>query len=152
VAADGRRQLKFRFNLDVNKLQDRIVAGHLLGMKAKRRMTTIIRDAIRLYVDLSRGNVDVLGELFPEIVLKLQAQNTDRVGQALQSLAQSQALMAEAMMNKAPAPAPKPMALQPVTPTAADDDDMPALVMRKAASDGKAASANFLASAFALVD
>ena len=121
-----RKQKRFAFNLDWNKPDERTIGQGLLKHKQERNMVGVIRDAVRLYFDLSAGNVDVLLELFPRIRDVIHTPPV-AVGQG-----------------------PKPMALPPIAPPAADDD-MPALVMQKAASEGKAAS-NFLDSAFRLID
>ena len=47
------------------------VAEHIQKLKSERAFTSTIRDGIRLIVDLRAGRVDVLRELFPDIVAKL---------------------------------------------------------------------------------
>lgn len=112
-----RDQKRFVFNLDYNKPQEKAIGQGLNVCKRGRKMTEVIRNAVRLYFDLAEGRTDVLCELFPGMVAAIRSQG-----------------------NVAPQPSP----LKSVAPLPADD--LPALVMTKAASDGKAASGNFLSS------
>ncbi len=149
VTTKHRRQVRFVFNLDWNRELDCTIGQYLNWFKERRQMTQLIRDAVRLYVDLMNGRTDVLSELFPGIVAKLQAQNTDKVGQALQSLAKTQALMAEALTSQ-PQSGPRPLNVSQVAGPAADDDDVGLLTITATKADGKVAAQNFLDSAFGL--
>lgn len=62
---DRRYRFQFRFWLDVNKDHEMALADALEELKSRRKMQPIIRDALRLFIDLSRGKTDVLAELFP---------------------------------------------------------------------------------------
>ena len=124
VLTNTRDQRRFVFNLDYNKPRERTLGQGLAMFRERRQMTDIIRNAVRLYFDLSAGNTAVLCELFPGIVSAIQSQ--------------------------AAQPA-QPVAMKPVMPAPAGDDDSALLSIKKTDPAESKASANFLDSAFSLL-
>lgn len=148
-------RLRYTFWLDHNKPDEEAIADQIELLKNDRGFVSAVREGIRLICDLRAGRVDVLLELFPFVqdVLCARSGGGDvddirRQIEDVQRLLMSQnngAIMAPV----APTAGPKPLAVPPIA-APVDDDDMPALVLKKAASDGKSAE-NFLKSAFNLV-
>jgi hypothetical protein len=136
VYHQDRQQKRFSFNLDWNKPLERSIGQGLLQHKRERNMVGVIRDAVRLYFDLSAGRTDVLCELFPWVMASLPQ------GRAL---TESSPIISTHKLTEKPGPRPLtiPSAAQP-------DDDLPALVMRKAEADGESGR-NFLSRAFGLL-
>lgn len=58
---------RFMFWLDLNKRDEQDLAEQIDELKEQRGFAKAIRDGLRLLIDLRRGNVDVLLELFPDI-------------------------------------------------------------------------------------
>ena len=97
--ADNRWRFMFKFWLDHNNPLDRWVGDYLTDMKAARKMTQTIRDAIRLIADLRAGNVEVLCELFPWLSERLDAQPVT-AGDAFGELVAKQQAEMDAMRAK----------------------------------------------------
>lgn len=65
---DTRHRLQFQFWLNTKNKADDELALELLALKQQRRYTATIRDGIRLVMDLRRGRLGVLRELFPWVL------------------------------------------------------------------------------------
>ena len=63
-----RHRLQFKFWLDTTKKQDDDLALELFALKQDRQYTPTIRDGVRLILDLRRGRLTVLRELFPWVI------------------------------------------------------------------------------------
>lgn len=59
---------QFRFDLDLNKVNELEIAQWFNSLKKARQFKRILMDAIALFIDLSNGNLNILYELFPGIV------------------------------------------------------------------------------------
>jgi hypothetical protein len=64
---DKRYRVQMRFWLDAHNETDRAIGQWLERLKKQRQYAPTLRNALRLYRDLSRGRLDVLYELFPEL-------------------------------------------------------------------------------------
>jgi len=73
---DKRRRYQFRFWLDITKPDELAIGQELETLKKRRQFARTIRDALRLFVSLSRGDVSVLRELFPAVVAELETSKT----------------------------------------------------------------------------
>ena len=60
-------RLMYKFWLNMDKPEERDIGETIEDLKAQRSFSRVVRDGIRLIVDLKRGNVDVLLALFPWI-------------------------------------------------------------------------------------
>lgn len=60
-----RFRLQYKFWLDVNKADEYELAETIGELKENKTYSRVVRDGIRLMVDLCRGNLDVLLVLFP---------------------------------------------------------------------------------------
>ena len=124
-------------------------------LKATRQFSKAIREGLRLWADLQAGNVDVLFELFPLLREKLQpiaapppqgggGQGFDELKEMLQIALANQNKDGYLMQSVTPAPALPTGNLitsKQLSAPVFDDDDMPALVMTKAA--GSSSVMNF---------
>lgn len=72
--AKNARRLQFKFWLDTGRVDDAALIDDIDQLKTRRQFTQTIRDGLRLMIDLRRGNVGVLLELFPDIADRLTAQ------------------------------------------------------------------------------
>lgn len=64
---DKRYRVQMRFWLDAHNEADRVLGHWLERLKKQRQYTPTLKAALRLYRDLSRGRLDVLQEMFPEL-------------------------------------------------------------------------------------
>ena len=66
----GRKRYRklFHFQLDLNKPDEREIAHEINELKQKRSFSRTVRDGIRLVLDLRKGRVEVLQELFPWVL------------------------------------------------------------------------------------
>lgn len=67
VDRSGRARRHIRFSLDLMKPVEEWLYTQIMDMTAVRMFQPVIRDALRLWLDLSRGRIDVLLELFPDV-------------------------------------------------------------------------------------
>ena len=137
---DGRFRRQHRFWLDTMKQADSWLDEQIEILKGKRQYSRAVRDGLRLFLDLKAGRTTVLFELFP--MLKSQIEN-DLL----------RAMLADQAQPVAVGQGPKPLGkvIPMTTPPPAEADDSALLSIKKAASDGKAASAkSFLDAAFNL--
>jgi hypothetical protein len=148
------------FWLNVKKDDENQLANLIDELKQARMFSRVVRDGIRLMVDLWHGNLDLLLELFPWVedafyqrFIEQQPTETVSIQEQLHHLERllleqgSQPISSIAATNGNPKPLlpdskPRPLEIP-------DDDDLQ-LVVKQAASDGKA-SQNFLDSAFSLI-
>lgn len=150
-----------KFWLDLEKPDHEEVNEIIYTLKSARTYSKAIRDGLRLIIDLHRGNLDVLFELFPwvraeflEHIVAVQPQKSEAELAITRQLARIEELLAS---NKS-SPAldtqgrggPKPMTVPQVAAPVFDDEDDELPVITKAKATGSAAQ-NFLNSAFSLV-
>lgn len=63
---------KRHFWLDASKDDELLLLETIDELKAERKFSRAIRDGLRLFVSLSRGETDVLERLFPAVVARLR--------------------------------------------------------------------------------
>lgn len=138
---------RFPFWLDTNKDEERLLMELIGELKRKRRFAKVVRDGIRLVVDLREGRIEVLTELFPWITERLSnapvkvTENNDRLHREIADLK-------KVILEQRTVPEDAPLVAAPVlksvqkaqTPAPAD---LPTLKVSKARGDSSAAS-NFL--------
>ena len=148
-------RIQHKFWLDIERDSEADLNDLVVDLKRRRSFVSTVRDGIRLIADLRSGNVAVLLELFPFVRGELSggaAGGDDDMRAQLERL--ERALLGQdngALMSGTGGPKPLVISGSIVQPLINDDDDyMPTLTVVKAASSDSNASANFLASAFAL--
>lgn len=62
-----RKRERFCFWLDVETDEQLILAEEIDGLKSSRQFAPTIRNALRLFIDLTNGRIDSLLEFFPSI-------------------------------------------------------------------------------------
>ena len=152
-------RFKFEFWLDANKDDELLLMEDIDGLKRNRLFSKTIRDGIRLIMDLRKGNLDVLVELFPQFKSRICDENTNRAGDdddlhakidRLESMMLQQVEPGGMLMSarKSAAGGPKKIGLGSLDAPRIDDDDEDTLVIKKDTSTH--ASENFLRAMFAL--
>jgi hypothetical protein len=69
------------FWLDHDKPEQAKLAEQIDLLKSQRRFVTVLRDAMRLYLELEQGNIETLLEMYPWLPDRLQPDHQrDRVG------------------------------------------------------------------------
>lgn len=68
----GRYRVMHKFWLDVTKDSEDWLDEQIVELKRTRKFTTILRDALRLILDLRAGRAGVLLELFPWVAEELR--------------------------------------------------------------------------------
>ncbi|MCI0712969.1 MAG: hypothetical protein L0154_22630 [Chloroflexi bacterium] len=58
----------FSFSLNLDDEEQFALAEEIDNLKVNRQFSPTIRDALRLILDLKAGKIDVLGEMFPELI------------------------------------------------------------------------------------
>ncbi|MAS35621.1 MAG: hypothetical protein CL610_16545 [Anaerolineaceae bacterium] len=161
--ATNRFRLQFKFWLDMHKPDEQQLAKEIDQLKQGRAFSQVVRDGIRLIMDLWNGNLTVLLALFPWVedafyqrFLEQQPNPETTIQEQLQRLEQ---LLIEqgntpieniAQPGAATPGSPKAMIIPQVNNAVFEDDNQSELVVKKAKSDGKSAQ-NFLDSAFGLI-
>ena len=84
---DKRYRKTINFQLDLNKPDGQEVAQHIKELKRGRGYAKAIRDGIRLIVDLQKGRLDVLRELFPWVVEQSASSSESLPIEALEKVA-----------------------------------------------------------------
>jgi hypothetical protein len=84
---DNRYRKTIHFQLDLNKPGGQEIAQHIQDLKRERAYSKAVRDGIRLVVDLQKGRLDVLQELFPWVIEKIAAQPETLPVEALEKVA-----------------------------------------------------------------
>jgi hypothetical protein len=161
--AAARFRLQVKFWLDLHKAEENELADLIAELKQQRTFSGVVRDGIRLMVDLWRGNLDVLLALFPwvedafyERVAAQQPSSDAAIQEQLTKLERllieqgNQPISASSSAVAATGGGPKALAVPVVAGPVFNDDDAMDLVVKKAKSDGKSAQ-NFLDSAFSLL-
>lgn len=74
MAKDTRNRVQIRFDLDMGKAKDLLLDGQIKALKQSRLFADHVRNGLRLMIDLSAGNVDVLMELFPWVADRFNGQ------------------------------------------------------------------------------
>lgn len=157
-----RFRLQFKFWLNVNKADEYELASIIDELKQGGSFTKAIRDGLRLIVDLWQGRVEVLLALFPWVEDYFFERFSEARPISDQAIVAQLAKLEQLLVEQGNKPIssievtggnPKPLIPdgKPRTLAVPDrDDDEVALVVNKAASDGKSAQ-NFLDSAFGLL-
>lgn len=157
-------RFKIAFWLDADKDDELLLLETIDELKAARQFTRAVRDGLRLFVSLSKGETDVLESLFPAVVARLRGEgNTDTGGGGGQSehLARIESLLLQLQTPggivaaaREPQPAaiagntggPKPMTTGAAPPPPVyDDDDADLITVKKSEGGGRQANENFLA-------
>jgi hypothetical protein len=158
----ARFRLQHKFWLDVTKQADLQIAELIDKLKQDKLFTQTIRDGIRLICDLRAGRLDVLFELFPWVEDYYFQRFSEARPDSDQAIVAQLVKLEQLLVEQGDKPIPSIAATggnakppipdgKPRTLAAPDrDDDEVALVVNKAASDGKSAQ-NFLDSAFGLL-
>ena len=102
---DKRLRYQWRFWLDANKDDELLMCEELDYLKSKRQFAPTIRNALRLFFDLSQGRIDVLRELFPGIVAQLQIPPDTPATTEFAQIIKQQAQLIEIMATQTTAPA-----------------------------------------------
>ena len=146
--AKERFRIQYKFWLDVTQDDQYDLAETINGLKQARSFSKVVRDGIRLVVDLWHGNLDVLLELFPFVeeafyqrFVEQRPPETFTIQEQLQHL--------ERLLLEQGNVAIQPRSLVAPDPDNPDDLEPVQLTVTPAASDGQAAQ-NFLDSAFGL--
>ena len=104
----GRRRVQHRFDLNLNKADEHQLHEMIRSLKKKRSFLGVIRDGVRLILDLRLGRTEVLQELFPW-VLEQAITVTDEIGN--QDMLKSQFEELKSLIaQKTSSPAPGPQA------------------------------------------
>jgi hypothetical protein len=74
MARDTRNRVQIRFDLDMGKAKDLFLDGQIKALKQSRLFADHVRNGLRLMIDLSAGNVEVLVELFPWVADRFNGQ------------------------------------------------------------------------------
>ena len=153
---------KFTFWLDDSKQAENLLIGQVDSLKDNRLFSKTIRDGIRLIVDLRKGSLEVLFELFPfvraefmEYVKDTLPDNRNDNSDIKREIARLESLIIQ--QGKSNTNIMKPLSgglqpiggLKPLAPPAYDEDDFQ-LEVTKAGDSGINAAQNFLASMQAL--
>jgi hypothetical protein len=152
-------RFKFEFWLDAKKDDELLLMEDIDGLKRNRLFSKTIRDGIRLIMDLRRGNLDVLLELFPQFKSRICDENAsggggdndlhtkiDRLESMMLQQAEPGGILMSARQNATGGP--KKIGLGALDAPRIDDDDEDTLVVRKDTSTH--ASENFLRAMMAL--
>ena len=103
-------RMRFNFWLDMSKQDEFELADTIDILKEKRSFTAVVRDGIRLIVDLKRGKTDVLRELFPAIVAGMEGQRDSiAVAQFQAIIAQLQTTSSADQSRRVSTPNPAPI-------------------------------------------
>jgi hypothetical protein len=152
--AKERFRLQFKFWLDVNKPDEYELAETITELKESKVYSRVVRDGIRLMVDLWRGNLDTLLTLFPWVEEAFYERFTAHEPTPEIGLQEQLARLEQLLLQQGNQPigttqaGPKQMNIPPIAAPRFDDlTDQ--VVLKKARSDGQAVQ-NFLDSAFGL--
>lgn len=76
-----RQRFQYKFWLDAYVQAEYSLMETIEALKAERKFAVTMRNALRLIIDLSSGNIDVLLELFPWVVERIGATQPAPVSQ-----------------------------------------------------------------------
>ena len=135
---------RFNFWLDYKKQKELDLANEISNLKQTRSFSRAIRDGLRLFISLSKGDTSVLEELFPHVVSNIRGGSTgDSAGGLTEE--KLRAIIWEATndptsgINMKPLPSiptPKPLVL---------DDELPKVkVVKSEKQEGVNVAQNFL--------
>ena len=142
-------RLMFRFWLDIVKDAEYHLAEYIMELKHQRQFASTIRDSLRLIMDLREGRTDALLEMFPFVREAIQKESRG----IEQQLTRLEKLLLDTGNTPIAMPTgPKAMNIPALTAPIYDDDDTLTATVLKVETDGKASAANFLKSAFALLN
>jgi len=154
-----RQRFQYKFWLDAYVQAEYSIMETIEVLKAERKFAATMRNALRLIIDLSSGNIEVLLELFPWVVERVGAaqpapiahDNTDilREIQRLQEMINERSIPDTSndypqMQKAAPKPTTGKQLAAPsfAMPVFDDDDDTPTVIVNR--STDMSSAANFL--------
>jgi len=118
---------RFLFWLDIANDENFAIADMITQLKAERKFTRTIRDGIRLIVDLRRGRVEVLEELFPWVFDAVARQLEEERSTQTNDIQCQLERIEQLIQTQTTSPsigngAPKAMDVKPVAAPLFDDD------------------------------
>ena len=159
MSQSSRYRVMHKFWLDITKPDEDWLDEQIHQLKTARQFTTLLRDALRLMLDLRAGRLEVLFELFPWVQERLNAEKGGATSDLQAKLDQLEKLLlaqgSSHVMQPVGGPkplqgGPQPLAIPSMSkPVFDDEDDDDLLVVSKAKGDNSSVH-NFLRSAFAL--
>ncbi len=146
---------RFVFWLNLHKPDESIIAEQIDSLKDNRSFARAIRDGLRLFVSLSKGETTVLEELFPHIVAKLRGDAPDDRAGGL-SEEKLREIILEATQVNSLNHIKQPMSHIPMSKPLILDDDIPKVEVIKSDkssnTDGTNVAQNFLNGLTALMN
>ncbi len=147
---------KREFWLDADKDDQLLLLETIDELKRQRRFVSVLRDGIRLIVDLRAGRLDVLFELFPLLVERVQPAKSGKGDPDLEGKLDKIMQAIEAQQLPAPPPgypmmkpvgSPQALAVGKVDLPRFDDDENTVVIKKSTSND---AGQNFLNAAVGL--
>lgn len=159
MSQSSRYRVMHKFWLDITKPGEDWLDEQIHQLKATRQFTTLLRDGLRLILDLRAGKLEVLFELFPWVQARLNAEQGGATSDLQAKLDHLETLLlaqgSSHVMQPIGGPkplqgGPQPLAIPSMSkPVFDDEDDSDLLVVSKTKGDNSSVQ-NFLRSAFAL--
>jgi hypothetical protein len=137
----------FKFWLYRDLIEDTRLIEYIDYLHKTRQFATMVRSGLRLMWTLGEGDLSVLFELFPGLQSRLQPNNDELIAQFRQML-QAQSIVVQAPSIPPALTTGAAIAAPPLIAPTFDDGDT--IVIRRDATAGSAAAANFLDSVFGL--
>jgi hypothetical protein len=119
-----RLRYQWKFWLDANKDEQLLLCEKLDELKNRRQFAPTIRNALKLFFDLSKGNTKILQDLFPSIVDKIKesVQIETQASNEFSQIIKQQAQLIEMMATQTTAPATVPQ-----LPASIDTSELPSV-------------------------
>ena len=124
----SRYRVMHKFWLDIRKPGEDWLDEQIHALKYSRKFTTVIRDALRLIIDLRQGKMDVLFELFPWVQVEflkylesIQPQKPEPEWELQQQLDRLERLMLD--RGYVPEQGKRPLPVRPELPRLAEPSD-----------------------------
>lgn len=80
---EKRVQHQIRFNLNLRRADESLLAEDIETLRQRRQFRPTIIKALRLFFDLRDGSIDLLAELFPEAIERIQQRGQNAEIEAL---------------------------------------------------------------------
>jgi hypothetical protein len=145
-----RFRLQYKFWLDVNKADEYELAETIGELKENKTYSRVVRDGIRLVVDLCQGNLDVLLALFPWVEDAFYERFTAQQPASDHVLQEQLAKLERLLMAQGDAPTAATGDSPHVAQHTRPEGDEGMVPIKQAQSSGNSAQ-NFLDAAFNLV-
>lgn len=149
--AKERFRLQYMFWLDMNKPEEHALAETIAELKENKTFSKVVREGIRLMVDLWQGNLVALLTLFPWVeeafFERFQKQQPELDHALREQLARLEYLMGQGIrptintgtiQTSSPLAGPKPLAAPSFALPRFDDDDGDTLIITKNHDTGSA--------------